>query len=60
VCAPRPLQLEKRRGLFGELFGLLDSKGPAAFQLPKDIRDYFEGVATGERGDYQAAAESKR
>ena len=32
---------------------------PVAFQLSKDIREYFEGVATGEDGEYQESFELK-
>lgn len=39
--------------LFGELFSLIGKKNPVSFHLPQDIRDYFEGVATGPTGEYQ-------
>jgi len=32
---------------------------PVAFHLPKDIRNYFDGVSTGEDGEYQETSEVK-
>jgi hypothetical protein len=40
-------------GLFGSLLTILQKKNPSAFHLPKDIREYFEGVRTGSEGEYE-------
>jgi hypothetical protein len=48
------------RGLFGELITLLEKKNPVAFHLPKDIREYFEGVRTGAEGEYEEGPPPKK
>ena len=40
------------RGVFGELTSELNKKNPTAFHLPPAIRDYFDGVKTGDEGEY--------
>lgn len=40
------------QGLFSELQRRVVSKNPSSFKLPAYIRDYFEGVKTGENGEY--------
>lgn len=40
-------------GVFGVLILALDRKNPVAFCLPKDVREYFEGVKTGDEGEYE-------
>jgi len=40
------------RGLFSVLAETIGKKNPTAFYLPEDIREYFEGVRTGEDGEY--------
>lgn len=40
-------------GLFGPIFRIVDDTIPKAFSLPFEIRDYFEGVKTGEEGEYE-------
>lgn len=39
-------------GLFAALLFHVQKKTPNAFCLPEDLRDYFEGVQTGEDGEY--------
>jgi len=39
-------------GLFSELQRRVMGKNPSSFKLPEYIRDYFEGVKTGESGEY--------
>ncbi|KAF3937807.1 hypothetical protein ABW19_dt0206067 [Dactylella cylindrospora] len=41
------------KGLFGKLFESHDKQNPRMFELPKDIREYFSGVETGELGVYK-------
>jgi hypothetical protein len=40
-------------GAFGSLIAQLEKKNPSAFHLPKDVREYFEGVRTGGEGEYE-------
>jgi hypothetical protein len=40
-------------GAFGPLLDALDKKNPSSFHLPKDTREYFEGVRTGSEGEYE-------
>ncbi|KZF21478.1 hypothetical protein L228DRAFT_239453 [Xylona heveae TC161] len=47
------------RGLFAALFGNLEKKNPVAFNLPREIREYFEGVRTGDEGEYEEAVTQK-
>jgi len=51
---PRP-----DRGVFAELAVDLDTKNVIAFNLPNQIRDYFEGVKTGEEGEYEEVGNAK-
>ena len=53
ICvSTRDPQPNRPRGLFAGLLGNLDKQNPIAFNLPNDIRDYFENVETGEDGEY--------
>jgi len=49
---PPPPDSESR-GAFGDLLVRLSERNPSAFQLPQDIRDYFDGVRTGGEGEYE-------
>lgn len=40
-------------GPFGMLLTGLDKKHAASFQLPRKVREYFEGVKTGLDGEYE-------
>jgi len=40
-------------GLLGQVIRRLDDTIPKAFSLPLEIRDYFEGVRTGDEGEYE-------
>ncbi|KAI9675348.1 MAG: hypothetical protein M1817_001252 [Caeruleum heppii] len=56
VCAAKQDTLAKRSGrLFAVMLFNLEKKNPVAFNLPVRIREYFEGVKTGEEGEYQDA-----
>lgn len=46
-------QIRPARGLFAELAHRLAKQNPIAFSLPNSIREYFEGVKTGEEGEYE-------
>ena len=41
--------------MFGQLIAHLHKTNPRVFHLPKDIREYFVGVQTGEKGVYEEA-----
>ena len=60
ICeSRRDPQPKPPRGLFAALLAVLEKKNPIAFNLPYDIRDYFEGVKTGEEGEYEEATTLK-
>lgn len=48
-----PSHFAGNKGTFGSLLDNLDKSNPRAFRLPHEIRDFFEGVRTGEEGEYQ-------
>ncbi len=48
AAKPRP-----DRGVFAELLVNLNAKNVISFNLPNQIRDYFEGVKIGEEGEYE-------
>ena len=41
------------RGIFRELSADVTVKNPSAFHLPLAVREYFDGVKTGEEGEYE-------
>ncbi|KAG8531580.1 uncharacterized protein KY384_003210 [Bacidia gigantensis] len=43
---------DERRGIWTGLRKSITYRNPTAFHLPRDVRDYFEGVITGEEGEY--------
>ena len=54
ICeSKRDPQPKPPRGVFAALLAALEKKNPTAYVLPLDIRDYFEGVRTGEEGEYE-------
>lgn len=60
ICiAKRPVAAESpekpTRGLFAPLLSSLRKRNPTNFELPQDIRDYFEGVATDRNGSFVEA-----
>ena len=60
VCAAnRNPQPKLPRGLFAALLGNLAKKNPVAYNLPVEIREYFEGVKTGDEGEYEEAVTQK-
>lgn len=60
ICAARKNpQPRIGKGLFSGLLTQLEKENPAAYELPFHIRDYFEGVRTGDRGEYEEAVLQK-
>ncbi|KAK5265216.1 hypothetical protein LTR99_006315 [Exophiala xenobiotica] len=51
--AKRSRSTTKPTGLLGSLIRRVDDTIPKAFALPHDVREYFEGVKTGEEGEYE-------
>jgi len=59
-CVARRAQPQKQqRGLFSSLLADLDKKNPTIFSLPQEIREHFEGVATGKDGRFLEAPNGK-
>ncbi|KIX98499.1 uncharacterized protein Z520_05800 [Fonsecaea multimorphosa CBS 102226] len=54
--ARRTKQVPHPSGLFGMVIRRVDDIIPKAYTLPSDIRDYFEGVRTGDEGEYEEVA----
>jgi hypothetical protein len=54
-AAKRNPPMKLPRGLFSSLFQNLEKKNPVAYNLPVEIREYFEGVKTGDEGEYEEA-----
>ena len=53
-CRAPQFELPKpERSVFGELVNELARRNPVSFNLPAPIRDYFEGVKTGDEGEYE-------
>lgn len=44
---------KKPSGLFSGLMGNIEKRNPSTFSLPQDLRDQYEGVKTGSKGEYQ-------
>ena len=56
-CRAAQFELPKpERSVFGELVNELTKKNPVSFNLPVSIREYFEGVKTGDEGEYEEAS----
>ena len=48
----RDPQVREPQGLWSQLRSSFNKQNPVAYALPKRYRDYYEGVATGEDGEY--------
>jgi hypothetical protein len=64
VCvAKRPITAEQpekpARGLFAPLLNSLNKKNPETFELPEEIRNYFEGVSTANNGEFTEAVKPR-
>ena len=54
VCEGKRTQHPKPpRGLFAAMLIRLSKQNPVAYSLPLAIREYFDGVKTGEEGEYE-------
>jgi hypothetical protein len=60
VCESNPRYDVSREGIFSPLYVILDKQNPVAFSLPEDVREYFEGVKTGEEGEYEAMQNGRK
>jgi hypothetical protein len=59
VCEPKPPppaseSRVRKGGIFAALLPVLDKQSPIAFALPSEYREYFEGVKTGDDGEFEA------
>lgn len=52
-AANRAPEESSHAGILGPVLGRIDKTIPKAFTLPLDIREYFEGVRTGDEGEYE-------
>lgn len=50
--AKRAAQMQQPAGLFGGLVQNLNTRNPVAYNMPPEIRNYFEEVETGKDGEY--------
>lgn len=48
---------KKSRGLFSNLIHNIEKQNPLVFGLPRELRDHYEGVKTGDKGEYQEYTE---
>ena len=44
--------IKKPRGLFSNLLDNIQKQNPSVFSLPRELRDQYEGVKTGDKGEY--------
>ena len=47
------------RGLFAPLLNSLNKKNPETFELPEEVRTYFEGVSTAKNGEFTEAVKPR-
>lgn len=40
-------------GIFEVLLGDLNKKNPVSYALPQHLREYYEGIKTGEDGEFE-------
>lgn len=60
IARREPRSKAARHGVFSSLMYNMDEKNPTAYHLPYDVRDFFEGVKTGEEGEYEENFPSKK
>ena len=54
ICVDsRAPQAAPSKGIFSTLLANLEKGNPVAFSLPIDVRTFFEGVETGEAGEFR-------
>ena len=51
-----PARFHGHEGALRGMLDRLDKQNPRAFSLPREIREYFEGVTTGPDGEYLEAS----
>lgn len=60
ICTSRRWPPRKHpRGIFSQLLDQLDRRIPEIYLLPAHVRNYFQGVATNEEGEYIDTNETK-
>lgn len=52
ICKAERQPSEQKDGPLGPLLMQLEKTNPAAFMLPDDIRDFFDGPKTTDTGEY--------
>lgn len=59
-CVAKRAQPQRHsRGLFSALLSNLDKTNSSNFSLPKEVREYYDGVATGKDGRFMEAVNNK-
>ncbi|KAL2358365.1 hypothetical protein BJ546DRAFT_5013 [Cryomyces antarcticus] len=58
-CVEHKNAQPKRTGCFASLLNAMTARNPINFALPRDVRTYFEGVATARNGTYTDTATAK-
>lgn len=59
VAKREPKAKAPPRGVFSSLIDNLGDKNPISYYLPHEVRDFFDGVRTGEEGEYEEAIDYK-
>lgn len=57
--AKRNKNITDYRGILGKLIGRVQDIIPKAFALPMEVRDYFDGVRTGDGGEYEEFGQAR-
>lgn len=52
ICKAERQPVEQKQGAWGPLLMQLERSNPAAFMLPDEVRDFFDGAKTNEFGEY--------
>ena len=57
--AKRNKNVKESRGILGKIVTRVQTIIPKAFALPTEVRDYFDGVRTGEGGEYEEFGQAR-
>ena len=57
--AKRNKNVKQARGILGKVVNRVQDIIPKAFALPMEIRDYFDGVRTGDGGEYEEFGQAR-
>ena len=57
--AKRTKDVKESHGILGKVVGRVQNIIPKAFALPMEVRDYFDGVRTGEGGEYEEFGQAR-